>query len=135
LILVTQETRCVVKSGGISSVSLYHCHPDTKKTVKVYSSSSAYSCPHSWGTGLPYELHIRRSGHNPPRGPSAGWWVLTTAIAAGTNSLTCLPKHERDQDIKFLVTHLMTDQRCSTSAMARRSALTAGSSSSLSLLI
>jgi hypothetical protein len=27
-------------------------------------------------------------------GPNAGWWVLTTANAAGTNGLTCLPKHE-----------------------------------------
>ncbi|RVE41417.1 hypothetical protein evm_013928 [Chilo suppressalis] len=32
-------------------------------------------------------------GHDPPRGPSADWWVLTTADAAGTNGLTCLPKH------------------------------------------
>jgi hypothetical protein len=37
--------------------------------------------------------HIRKTGHNPPRGPSADWWVLTTANAAGTNGLTCLPKH------------------------------------------
>jgi hypothetical protein len=35
----------------------------------------------------------RRKGHNPPRGPNADWWVLTTAIAAGTNGLTWLPKH------------------------------------------
>jgi hypothetical protein len=34
--------------------------------------------------------YIRRKGHNPPRGPSVGWWVLTTANAAGTNSLTRL---------------------------------------------
>jgi ABC-type uncharacterized transport system permease subunit len=24
---------------------------------------------------LPNGLHIRRTGHNPPRMPSAGWWV------------------------------------------------------------
>jgi hypothetical protein len=30
---------------------------------------------------------------NPPRWPSADWWALTTANAAGTNGLTCLPKH------------------------------------------
>jgi hypothetical protein len=23
----------------------------------------------------PYGLHIRRTGHHSPRGPSAGWWV------------------------------------------------------------
>jgi uncharacterized membrane protein YhdT len=32
-------------------------------------------------------------GHNPPRKPSADWWVLTTANAIGSNGLTCLPKH------------------------------------------
>jgi hypothetical protein len=37
--------------------------------------------PQCWGTGLPHGLYIRRTGHNPPRGPSAGWWVLTTANA------------------------------------------------------
>ncbi|RVE44984.1 hypothetical protein evm_010348 [Chilo suppressalis] len=36
---------------------------------------------------------IGRLGHDPPRGPSADLWVLTTADAAGTNGLTCLPKH------------------------------------------
>jgi hypothetical protein len=40
--------------------------------------------------------------------------VLTTANAAGTNGLTCLPKHGGAQDNKFLVTHPMTDQRCLT---------------------
>jgi hypothetical protein len=34
----------------------------------------------------------KEKGHN-PREPSAGWWVLTTANTAGTNGLTCLPKH------------------------------------------
>jgi hypothetical protein len=45
-------------------------------------------------------LHIRRTGLNPPRGPSANWWVLTNAnAAAGT------------RDNKFLGTQQMTDQR------------------------
>ncbi|RVE40888.1 hypothetical protein evm_014462 [Chilo suppressalis] len=52
---------------------------------------------------------IGRLGHDPPCGPSADWRVLTTADAAGTNGLTCLPKHEGTQDRKFLVTHPMTD--------------------------
>jgi hypothetical protein len=34
--------------------------------------------------------------------------VLTTANAAETNSLTCLPRHGGTQDYKFLVTHPMT---------------------------
>jgi hypothetical protein len=56
-------------------------------------SSSAYYCPHCWGTGLPYGLHIKRTGQSPPHRPSAGWWVLTTANAAGNNGSTCLPKY------------------------------------------
>jgi hypothetical protein len=47
------------------------------------------------------EEHIRRTRHNPPRGPSAGWWLLTTANAAGTNGLTCLPMHRGAPDNKF----------------------------------
>jgi hypothetical protein len=31
--------------------------------------------PKWWGTGLPYGLQIRRTGYNPPHGPSEGWWV------------------------------------------------------------
>jgi thymidine kinase len=64
-------------------------------------------------------------GQNPPCEPSAGWWVLTTANAAETNDLTCFSKHGRARDNKFLVTHPITDQRCLTSTIARRSALTA----------
>jgi hypothetical protein len=65
-------------------------------------------------------MNGRRTGYNPPHGPSADW-VLTTANAAGPNGLTCLPKHGGARN-KFLVSHLMTDQRCLTSAIARRSA-------------
>jgi hypothetical protein len=32
--------------------------------------------------------YTRKTGYNSPRGPSAGWWVLTTANTAGTNGLT-----------------------------------------------
>jgi hypothetical protein len=78
------------------------------------------------GTGLPYGLHIRRMGHNRPRGPIADWWLLTTANAAGTNGLACYPKHGRARGTKFLVTHPMTDQSCLTSTIACQSALNAG---------
>ncbi|RVE54698.1 hypothetical protein evm_000819 [Chilo suppressalis] len=44
---------------------------------------------------------IGRLGHNPPRGPSADWRVLTTADATGTNGLTCLPKHGGTRDRKL----------------------------------
>jgi hypothetical protein len=85
--------------------------------------------PHCWGTGLPYGLHIKRMGHNPPRGPSAGWWVLTTVniySTARTNGLTCDLKHVGARNNTFLVTYPMTDQRCLTSTIARPSALTQG---------
>jgi hypothetical protein len=58
------------------------------------------------------------------------WWVLTTANAAETNGLTCFAKHGGTRDNKCLVTHSMTDQRCLTSAIVHRSALTVGPSSS-----
>jgi hypothetical protein len=76
-----------------------------------------------------------KTGHNPSRGPSAGWCVLTTANAAGTNGLTCLPKHGGTRDNIFLVTDSVTYQRCLTFAIARRSALTAGPSSSTNIII
>jgi hypothetical protein len=62
------------------------------------------------GTCLPYGLQIRRTGHNQPP-VRVGGWVLTAANAAGTNGLTCFPKHGGARDNKFLVTHPMTDQR------------------------
>jgi hypothetical protein len=46
-----------------------------------------------------------------------------TANAAGTNGLTCPIKQGGARDNKFLVTHLMTDQRYLTSAITRLSAL------------
>jgi hypothetical protein len=67
----------------------------------VIHSGKGRPVPHCWGTSLPFGIHIRRSGYNPPRGPSAGWWVLTTAHAARTNGLTYLPKHGGARDNKF----------------------------------
>ncbi|RVE41753.1 hypothetical protein evm_013603 [Chilo suppressalis] len=45
---------------------------------------------------------IGRLDHDPPRGPSADWRVLTTADAAGTNGLTCLPKHGGARDHRLI---------------------------------
>jgi hypothetical protein len=47
--------------------------------------------------------------------------MLTTANAAGTNGLTCLPKQGGVRDDKVLVTHPITDlcERCSASTIAR----------------
>jgi hypothetical protein len=62
--------------------------------MKTFASSDDDRLMPITGTGLPCGLHIKRTGHNPPHGPSADWWVLATANAAGTNGLTCLPKKE-----------------------------------------
>ncbi|RVE40413.1 hypothetical protein evm_014937 [Chilo suppressalis] len=44
---------------------------------------------------------IGRLGHDQPRGPSADWWLLTTADAAGTNGFTYLPKHGELEIVNF----------------------------------
>jgi hypothetical protein len=49
--------------------------------------------------------------------------TMINYFAAGTNDI---PKCEGARDNEFLVTHPMIDQRCLTSAISRRSALTAG---------
>ncbi|CAG9791708.1 unnamed protein product [Diatraea saccharalis] len=84
-------------------------------------SSPALLRPHCRGSGLPYGW-LRRMGHDPPRWPNAR--VLTTANAAGTNGLTCLPKHEVARDNNFLVTHPVTDhcESCLTTTIAGRGA-------------
>jgi hypothetical protein len=74
-------------------------------------------------------LHIRKTGHSPPRRSSADFWILTTANTAGTNGLKCLPKHGGALDYH----HPKTDQRCLTFANARWSVLTTGPSSSFTL--
>ncbi|CAG9793651.1 unnamed protein product [Diatraea saccharalis] len=63
-------------------------------------------------------------GHDLPRWPNADWRVLTTANAAGTNGLTCLPKHGVARDNNFLVTHPVTDpcESCLTTTIAGRGA-------------
>jgi hypothetical protein len=89
----------------LAIASISHSDPTVARRDYLIHHHHQAINPYSWGTGFTYRLHIRRTGHNPPRGP--GWWVLTTANAAGTNGLTCLPKHGGDRDNKFLVTHPM----------------------------
>jgi hypothetical protein len=66
------------------------------------------------------------TGHNSLRGSSTDWWVLTTANASETNGLTCLLKLGGVREYNFLISHPMIDQYWLSSAIARRSALTAG---------
>jgi hypothetical protein len=44
---------------------------------------------------------IDYTGHKLPSGPTADWWVITTAHAAGTNGLTCLSKQGVARDNNF----------------------------------
>jgi hypothetical protein len=60
------------------------------------------------GTGLPYRLRIRKTGYNPPRGPSADWWVLTTAAR---NSLTWHEKHVGAQNNTYTLRYPSDDLR------------------------
>jgi hypothetical protein len=136
LILATQETRCVGKSGGNSPVieihrvskrmltswicSRLHAPILTGPTwamARFYVSSLIKSQCASYGyfNILPPKL-IPLSGNGTtcfssccdkdsaiilrPAACLTGR-VLTTAITAGTNSLTCLPKHGGARDNKF----------------------------------
>jgi hypothetical protein len=96
------------------NISLKHIKLIAKISLLISNILSSKHCHHHHYQPS-YGLHIKRTGHNPLRGPSADWWVLTIANAAGTNGLTCLPKHGGDRDNKLLVTHLLTDQCCLTS--------------------
>jgi hypothetical protein len=65
----------------------------------------------------PFLWITHKENHN-PHGPSRDQRLNVPSEA------------RRNRDNKFLVTHLITDQRCLTAAIARRSALTTGPSSS-----
>jgi hypothetical protein len=99
--------------------------PNTNRYVHAHKclhcagiEPSTSSFPPLRHIGHPYGLPTRRTGH--PHWASADWWLLTTANTAGTNGLTCLPKHRGARDNIFLVTHPMTDLCCLASATERR---------------
>jgi hypothetical protein len=77
-------------------------------------------------------ITLKENGHNPPRGPSADWRLVTTANAVGTNSLTCVPKHS----LRLKIFGYPSDERRLQTLLnfhvPTTSALTAGSSSSSS---
>jgi hypothetical protein len=63
---------------------------------------------------LPFGLHIRRTSHNPPRGPGADWWQMQPKPIERDR----IREHGGPRCNKFLVTHQMTDlcERCLSSA-------------------
>ncbi|RVE46213.1 hypothetical protein evm_009103 [Chilo suppressalis] len=75
---------------------------ENKEDIGISSSSMILLTWCAVITTLAFPMDgIGRLGHDPPREPSANWWVLTTADAAGTNGLTCFPKHGRAGDSNF----------------------------------
>jgi hypothetical protein len=90
-IIIPRQWKSVCESGMFFN---YYANIIFAYTVYIIIIIISLLSPHCWGTGLPYGLHIRRTGQNLLRGPSAGWWVLTTANTAGTNGLKCLRSTE-----------------------------------------
>ncbi|RVE45279.1 hypothetical protein evm_010051 [Chilo suppressalis] len=60
--------------------------------IRLCASALPLNVPTAGAQAFPMD-GIGRLGHDPPRGPSADWRVLTTADATRTNGLTCLSKH------------------------------------------
>ncbi|RVE44932.1 hypothetical protein evm_010431 [Chilo suppressalis] len=105
--------------------SHYTCHIDPApfQLVERTSLLKPINVPTAGAQAFPMD-GIGRLGHDPPRGPSANWWVLTTADAAGTNYLTSLPKHGGTRGRRFSVTHPMADhcESCLSSTIAAKHA-------------
>ncbi|RVE43129.1 hypothetical protein evm_012208 [Chilo suppressalis] len=90
-----------------------------KRIIIINHHHQPINVPTAGAQAFPMD-RIGRLGPDPPRGPSADWWVLTTADVAGTNDLTCRSKHGGARDRRFSVTHPMTDhcESCLTSTIA-----------------
>jgi hypothetical protein len=83
--IVTNECVCLNKLGLVKFTSVMFISVGIKEGLKdvieVERNLVATTC-HTTHT-----LSLMRTGHNPPRGPSGDWWVLTTANAARSNGL------------------------------------------------
>jgi hypothetical protein len=88
--------------------------------IIIKSTSSSVNVPTTGAQALLMDP-TKRTGHSPPHGLSADSWVLTTANAAGTNGLMCLPK-QRARDDTFFITQPTSTlcERCLTSTIVRR---------------
>jgi hypothetical protein len=100
----------------------YHPYPRSRGILRYPKLTTVNLKPDLRRLHSPYSI-ISDSGHlhhQPINVPTAG---AQTFLAAGTNVLTCFLKHGGARDNKFMVNHPMTDQRCLTSAIAHRSAM------------
>ncbi|RVE41224.1 hypothetical protein evm_014127 [Chilo suppressalis] len=109
------------KCGSVTS--RYYDSPPSR-TIGIHHHHQPINVPTAGAQAFPMDS-IGRLGHDPPHGLSADWRVLTTADAAGTNSLTCLSKHGGTRDRRFSVTHPMIDhcECCLTSTIAAKCAI------------
>ncbi|RVE44991.1 hypothetical protein evm_010355 [Chilo suppressalis] len=99
-----------VVSGTLGRTKAVHIPPTRKRSsceVKEPfllntgdNATQPINVPTAGVQGFPMD-GIGGLGHDSSRGPSADWWVLTTADAAGNNGLTCLPKHGGARDSNF----------------------------------
>ncbi|RVE50761.1 hypothetical protein evm_004510 [Chilo suppressalis] len=100
---------CVCLENGLALCTIEFCRRSGSDVIiKIDHHHQPINVPTAGAQALPMD-GIGRLGHDPSRGPSADWRVLTTADAAGTNGLTCLLKQGGTRDRRFLVTHPMTD--------------------------
>jgi hypothetical protein len=106
-----RSVQCIDSKGSKRDKSIHfyaHCVSYLTK-IYIYIIINIISLLMSPLLGHRPSLWITHSRPHPPRGPSAGWWVLMTANAAGTNGFTCFPKHGGTRDNKFFVTHPITN--------------------------
>ncbi|RVE48328.1 hypothetical protein evm_006988 [Chilo suppressalis] len=104
--------RLLVNFSSRKHVDKYHHQP-----INVPTAAQAFPVD-----------EIGRLDHDPPRGSSADWWVLTTADSAGTTALTYLPKHGGARDSKANTDHCET-----TPGIPAAGATTAGTDGKLEL--
>jgi hypothetical protein len=100
----------LVYIGKINQICLSHSRSIAEEIAEVSQiHHQPINVPTAGAQAFLFGLPTRRTDHSPPRGPSEDWWVLMTANAAGTNGLTCLPKHGGARNGKVLVIHPKTD--------------------------
>jgi hypothetical protein len=88
LLFLPQPTLIESSTFDQTAVRRYHVSPTFLVIVISFIISLLMSpAANCWGTGLPYELLIRRTSHNPPRGPSANWWNCLINIVFITSFL------------------------------------------------
>jgi hypothetical protein len=121
----------------------FHYRSENKRQKASWAYLDKTSLPTDLGGDfIVRQTSSREDGNLLPAGDgvhhinSGDTWIILTycriiiQLTSRTNGLTVPSKHRGARDNKFFVTHPMTDQRCLTSAITRRSTLTTRLSSS-----